>query len=186
MVDAQGSEPGPITNSIWIQFFTTPILSNSSCWFAQSLRSRCWEGIRRRNWLARSSRLPRRLLNHAAQIRNRMSYSYPSRRSLNYRRLAFGALFAILLSMSSVLVLCYGVVGTNGNSLFTGTLLLGCIVAIGLVCFRREFALVKADYFFLLFLLAISFSFALNGQSSNKRNRHSSCFPWQPILHVAL
>ncbi len=98
-----------------------------------------------------------------------MSYSYPSRRSSDYRRLAFGALFAILLSMSSVLVLCYGFVGTNGNSLFTGTLLLGCIVAIGLVCFRRDFALVKADYFFLLFLLAISFSFALNGQSSNTK-----------------
>jgi hypothetical protein len=95
--------------------------------------------------------------------------TYSHSRGVRDRSLIFGLIFAILFSTPSVLVLCFGVVGTSGNSIFTGALLTVSMAALGPLCFRRNLVLVPADYIFFLFLLTISFSFAFNGQSSNTK-----------------
>src|SRR5260370_41231201 len=60
----------------------------------------------------------------------------------NIRPFIFGVTFAFLISPSSVLVLCFGLTGSPGNSLFTGGFLTISTVAVGLLCFRRDVVLV--------------------------------------------
>jgi O-Antigen ligase len=84
-----------------------------------------------------------------------------------HRGRAAGAAFAIILSTSSILILCFGIAGVTGNSTLTGALTAGSVLSIGLVCFRRHIAPSKADFCFLLFVASICLSFLLNGQTSS-------------------
>jgi hypothetical protein len=85
------------------------------------------------------------------------------------RQVIFGVTFAILLAPSSVLVLCFGLTGSSGNSPFTGALLATATGAVGLLCFRRPIVLCIVDYLFFALLLCILSSFALNGWTSNAK-----------------
>jgi hypothetical protein len=68
-----------------------------------------------------------------------------------------------------VLVLCFGLTGSSGNSPFTGALLATATGAVGLLCFRRAIVLCIVDYLFFALLLCILSSFALNGWTSNAK-----------------
>src|SRR5882762_2517949 len=83
------------------------------------------------------------------------------------RQVIFGVTFAILLAPNSVLVLCFGLTGSAGNSLFTGALLATATGAVGLLCFRRDIVFCIVDYLFFALLLCVLSSFALNGSTSN-------------------
>jgi O-Antigen ligase len=85
------------------------------------------------------------------------------------RQVIFGVTFAILLAPNSILVLCFGLTGSSGNSLFTGALLATAVGAVGLLCFRRAIVLCIVDYLFFALLLCILSSFALNGWTSNAK-----------------
>ncbi len=85
------------------------------------------------------------------------------------RQIIFGMIFAILISTDSVLVLCFGLTGSSGNSLFTGALLTGTTVAVGLLCFRRYVVLLPVDYLFFALTVCIVSSFVFNGWTSNAR-----------------
>jgi hypothetical protein len=81
----------------------------------------------------------------------------------------FGVVLAILLAPQSVLLLCFGLTGSSGNSVFTAMLLTTATGAIALLCFRRNLDLMPADYLFVALLLCIASSFLLNGSTSNAR-----------------
>jgi hypothetical protein len=81
----------------------------------------------------------------------------------------FGAVLAILLAPQSVLLLCFGLTGSSGNSVFTGMLLATVTGAIALLCFRRNLDLKLADYLFVALLLCIASSVLLNGSTSDAR-----------------
>jgi hypothetical protein len=85
------------------------------------------------------------------------------------RPILFGVAFAILVAPNSVLVLCFGLAGSSGNSLITSALLVIATLAVGLLCFRRDIVWSPADYLFLALLLCILTSFALNGWTSNAK-----------------
>jgi hypothetical protein len=85
------------------------------------------------------------------------------------RHLGFGAAFAILISPNSVLVLYFGLIGSSGNSIVTGSLLTAATLAVGLLCFRRDLVFRPADCLFLALLLCIASSLALNGWTSNAK-----------------
>jgi hypothetical protein len=85
------------------------------------------------------------------------------------RHLGFGAAFAILISPNSVLVLYFGLIGSSGNSIVTGSLLTAATLAVGLLCFRRDLVFQPADCLFLALLLCIASSLALNGWTSNAK-----------------
>jgi hypothetical protein len=76
-----------------------------------------------------------------------------------------GAMLALLLSSNSVLVLCFGIVGLQGNSLFTGSVLAAVTASIFLLS-DRHFAARPADYLFGLLVLCVVASFALNARSA--------------------
>ena len=73
----------------------------------------------------------------------------------------FGVTFAILVAPNSVLVLCYGLIGSSGNSLVTGAFLTIATVAAGLLCFRRDIVLLPADYLFCALVFCILSSSAI-------------------------
>src|SRR5258708_33342600 len=81
----------------------------------------------------------------------------------------FGVIFAILISADSVLVLCFGLTGSSGNSLVTGALLTVTTVAVALLCFRRYVVLLPVDYLFFALTVCIVSSFAFNGWTSNAK-----------------
>ena len=81
----------------------------------------------------------------------------------------FGVVLAILLAPQSVLLLCFGLTGSSGNSVFTGMLLATVTGAIALLCFRRNLDLLPTDYLFAALLLCIVSSFLLNGSTSDAR-----------------
>lgn len=85
------------------------------------------------------------------------------------RQVMFGVTFAFLVAPNSVLILCYGLSGSSGNSLATGAFLTIATVAAGLLCFRRDIVLWPADYLFLALILCILLSSALNGRTSNAK-----------------
>jgi O-Antigen ligase len=82
------------------------------------------------------------------------------------RQAIFGVMFAVLLSPDSVLVLCFGLAGSSGNSLVTGALLTVTTVAVGLVCFRHDVVLLPVDYLFFALTVCMASSFAFNGWTS--------------------
>jgi hypothetical protein len=85
------------------------------------------------------------------------------------RPVIFGVMFAILLSPHSVLVLCFGVTGSSGNSLVTGALLIVATVAVALLCFRRDVVLLPVDYLFFALTVCMMSSFVFNGWTSTAR-----------------
>lgn len=85
------------------------------------------------------------------------------------RQVVFGVTFALLVAPNSVLILCYGLSGSSGNSLATGAFLTVATVAAGLLCFRRDIVLWPADYLFLALIFCILLSSALNGWTSNAK-----------------
>jgi hypothetical protein len=76
-----------------------------------------------------------------------------------------GAMPALLLSSNSVLVLCFGIVGLQGNSLFTGSVLAAVTASIFLLS-DRHFTARPADYLFGLLVPCVVASFALNARSA--------------------
>jgi hypothetical protein len=87
----------------------------------------------------------------------------------DYRGLVIGAVLAAALSTSSILMLGFGMAGSSGNSVLTGALLLGSLLSIGIVCFRRRITLAAVDYLYLAFVATVLLSFLLNGGSSNAK-----------------
>jgi O-Antigen ligase len=85
------------------------------------------------------------------------------------RPFVFGVMFAILVSPDSVLVLCFGLTGSSGNSLVTGALLIAATVAVGVLCFRRDVVLLPADYLFFALTVCIISSSVVNGWTSDPR-----------------
>jgi O-antigen ligase/polysaccharide polymerase Wzy-like membrane protein len=85
------------------------------------------------------------------------------------RPVIFGVMFAILLSPDSVLVLCFGLTGSSGNSFVTGALLTVSTVAVGLLCFRRDVVLRPVDYLFFALTVCMMSSFVFNGWTSTSR-----------------
>jgi hypothetical protein len=81
----------------------------------------------------------------------------------------FGGVLAILLAPQSVLLLCFGLTGSSGNTIFTAMLLTTATGAIALLCFRRNLDLLPADYLFVALLLCIVSSVLLNGSTSDAR-----------------
>lgn len=94
-----------------------------------------------------------------------MSHSSQMTYFSGYRGVLVGLALATVLSLSSILVLGFGMTGTAGNSVLTGVLLAGSLLSTGLVCFRGRISLVAADYLFLAFVATIVLSFLLNGGS---------------------
>jgi O-Antigen ligase len=88
---------------------------------------------------------------------------------IHLRHVALGVTFAILISPVSVLVLCFGLTGSSGNSLVTGALLATTTLAVGLLCFRCDLVFQPADCLFLALLLCIVSSFIVNGWTSNTK-----------------
>jgi hypothetical protein len=85
------------------------------------------------------------------------------------RPFVFGVMFAILVSPDSVLVLCFGLTGSTGNSLVTGALLIAATVAVGVLCFRRDVVLLPVDYLFFALTICVVSSFVFNGWTSTTR-----------------
>jgi O-antigen ligase len=85
------------------------------------------------------------------------------------RHAAFDVVLAIFISPDSVLVLCFGLTGSSGNSLVTGALLTTATLAVGFLCFRRDLVIQPADCVFLALLLCILSSFVVNGWTSNAK-----------------
>jgi hypothetical protein len=83
--------------------------------------------------------------------------------------LIFGIALAILIWPQSVGLLCFGLVGSSGNSVFTGILLTMAMAAVALSCFRRNLDVQSADYLFVALLLCIVSSVLLNGLTSNAK-----------------
>jgi hypothetical protein len=81
----------------------------------------------------------------------------------------FGVALAMLLAPQSVLLLCFGLTGSSGNSIVTGLLLTIVTAAIALLCFRRNLHLLPADYLFVALLLCIVSSVSRNGLTSDTR-----------------
>ena len=84
-------------------------------------------------------------------------------------QVVFGVIFAILVSTHSVLVLCFGLTGSSGNSLFTGAFLTVTPLAVGLLCFRRGIVLLPVDYLFFAFLHCVVSSCVLNGWTGDAK-----------------
>lgn len=106
-------------------------------------------------------------LPHALRVRLISAPTTLSPGSLKH--VIFGVTLAILISPNSVLVLCFGLAGIPGNSVFTGTLLTVATLLVGVLCFRRDIVLQPADYLFFALLLCMATSFVLNGWTSNAR-----------------
>jgi hypothetical protein len=85
------------------------------------------------------------------------------------RQRSFGAVFAILISPVSVLVLCFGLMGVPGNSTFTGGLLTLSVLAVGLLSFRGDLALMPSDYLFCALVAGILSSFVSNGMTADTK-----------------
>jgi hypothetical protein len=85
------------------------------------------------------------------------------------RQAILGVTFAVLVAPNSVLVLCFGLTGSSGNSLVTGAILTIATVTVGLLCFRPDIAFLPVDYLFLALLLCILSSCAFNGWTSNAK-----------------
>ncbi len=85
------------------------------------------------------------------------------------RRLVVGVVLATALSTSSILVLVFGLAGTSGNSVVTGTLLAGSLLLVGIACFRRSISLAASDYVYLAFVATVLLSYLLNGGGSNAK-----------------
>ncbi|MDO9061677.1 MAG: hypothetical protein Q7U92_22010 [Bradyrhizobium sp.] len=86
-------------------------------------------------------------------------------------QLAFGVTLACLLAPQSVLVLFYGLTGSSGNSLATGAFLTIVTVAAGMLCFRRDIALLPTDYLFFALVVCILSSSAFNGWTGNAKEQ---------------
>lgn len=93
--------------------------------------------------------------------------SFASHRGL--KGIVFGAMFAILLSPGSVLVLWFGLTGSSGNSVVTGGVLIAATAAVASLCFRRDVVLLPADYLFFALMVCIISSSVVNGWTSNPR-----------------
>lgn len=85
------------------------------------------------------------------------------------RQRSSGALFAVLVSPVSVLALCFGLTGVSGNSIFTGGLLTVSVLAVGLLSFRRDLALIPSDYLFCALVAGMLSSFAFNGMTAGAK-----------------
>ena len=85
------------------------------------------------------------------------------------RQRGFGAVFAILVAPYSVLVLCFGLAGVAGNSIFTGAVLTVSTLAAGLLSFRRNLVLMPSDYLFCALIAGILASFAFNGITADTK-----------------
>lgn len=85
------------------------------------------------------------------------------------RQVLFGVAFAILIAPNSVLVLGFGVAGSQGNSPVTGAVLTLATIAVGLLCLRRDIALLPADYLFLAFVICIASSSVINGWTTEAK-----------------
>ncbi|MDP1585730.1 MAG: hypothetical protein Q8M18_20105 [Bradyrhizobium sp.] len=75
---------------------------------------------------------------------------------------AFGATLAILISYSGSLVLGFGLTGSQGNSIATGSLLFGLPLLLFLFSFRNGLHIQLPDFFFVGFLIAVLLSFLIN------------------------
>ncbi|MDO9298609.1 O-antigen ligase family protein [Bradyrhizobium sp.] len=85
------------------------------------------------------------------------------------RQAMFGVAFAILIAPNSVLVLGFGMTGSPGNSPVTGAVLMLATMAVGLLCLRRDIALLPADYLFLAFVVCIASSSVINGWTTDAK-----------------
>lgn len=85
------------------------------------------------------------------------------------RQVMFGVAFAILIAPNSVLVLGFGVAGSQGNSPVTGAVLMLATIAVGLLCLRRDIVLLPADYLFLAFVVCIASSSVINGWTTDAK-----------------
>jgi hypothetical protein len=81
--------------------------------------------------------------------------------------LLIGGFLATLLSATSILVLCYSLVGSNGNAIFSGALMVLAEFAILALSFRPDIRIVAADYLFAAFLACVGASFAINGRTAD-------------------
>jgi hypothetical protein len=81
--------------------------------------------------------------------------------------LLIGGFLATLLSATSILVLCYSLVGSGGNAIFSGTLMVLAEFAILALSFRPDIRIVAADYLFAAFLACVGASFAINGRTAD-------------------
>jgi hypothetical protein len=78
-----------------------------------------------------------------------------------------GGGLAVLLSATSILILCYSLVGSRGSTVFTGTLLGLSEVVLLALTFRADIVIGTADYLFAAFLICVGVSFAINGRTAN-------------------
>jgi hypothetical protein len=87
--------------------------------------------------------------------------------SVNRGILAGGAL-ALLFSPNAVFGMVFTAAGVTGSSLFTAAFYISCIAGITLLSLRR-ITLLPADYAFVLLLLAVIGSFAMNGTTTSPK-----------------
>jgi hypothetical protein len=80
-----------------------------------------------------------------------------------------GGCLAVLLSAHSIFILCYSLVGSSGNTVFTGALLATVLVAILTLSFRSDIVIGAADYLFAAFVLCVVVSFAINGRTADTK-----------------
>jgi O-antigen ligase len=80
----------------------------------------------------------------------------------NVRQIALGAAFAILVSYNAVLALGFGLFGSSGNSIATGSLLLILAITLFLLSFRKGIHFQQADLAFMGLLIAVLISSSIN------------------------
>ena len=97
---------------------------------------------------------------------------FPFLGSLSARQAAFGATLAILISCSASLVLGFGLSGSQGNSVVTGSLLFGLPLLLFLFSFRNGLHIQLPDFFFAGFLIAVLLSFLINPVEPGSTKEH--------------
>jgi hypothetical protein len=90
-------------------------------------------------------------------------------RAVFWGDILIGGCLAALTSAHSILILCYSLVGSSGNTVFTGALLTSVLVAILTLNFRPDITLGTADYLFASFLFCVVASFAINGRTATPK-----------------
>jgi hypothetical protein len=64
-------------------------------------------------------------------------------------------------------VLCFGLAGVSGNSIFTGSVFAASTLAVGLLNFRRDLVLMRSDYLFCALMMGMISTIAMNGITTN-------------------
>lgn len=83
------------------------------------------------------------------------------------REILVGAALALVVSIQAILVLCFGMAGVSGNSVFTGGLFLASIGSVLLLGSRRGITPVLADFLFLGWVACAAVSAAVTERSAD-------------------